>query len=287
MAFACLVLALANPRWPDQKTRVQTEGIAVVLALDVSGSMAERDFRGAGSAISRLDAAKHVFRLFVGGGVEGETRFEGRPNDLIGLVAFGTRPEVVCPLTLSHAPLLRMLEAERPRSIPGESETNLSDAMAVSLQRLRAAGPRRKVLVLLTDGEHNQANPPSGWSPLQAAQVARSLGIPVYTIDAGPTEEETSDREKGGNASFSGPSRLVAEKTLRDVARVSQGEYFPAADTASLVEACRQIDQLEKDKISTFQFRLYHEAAPWLGFASFIFAVVVAVLERTVWRQAP
>ena len=87
--------------------------------------------------------------------------FQGRPTDSIGLVVFATRPLTVCPLTLSHSVLLRLLDDEKPRSVPGESETNISDAVALGLQRLQSAGPRRKVLVLLTDGEHNVPNPRS------------------------------------------------------------------------------------------------------------------------------
>src|SRR3982750_3677398 len=100
-ALVLLVGALAGPRWPDLRTRIATEGIAVVMLVDVSGSMAERDFDWAGEPITRLDAVKKVFRLFVAGGAAGPggPPFEGRPTDLIGLVTFATRPETACPLT--------------------------------------------------------------------------------------------------------------------------------------------------------------------------------------------
>ena len=188
-----LAVALAGPRTPDLRTRIEVEGVAVMMLVDVSGSMSTHDFAWQGQPISRLDAVKRVFRLFVAGGAEPDATpdgddahlFQGRPTDSIGLVVFATRPKTACPLTLSHSVLLRLLDDEQPRSVPGESETNLSDAVALGLYRLKSAGARRKVLVLLTDGEHNVPDPRSGWTPRQAAQIAASLDVPIYTIDAG------------------------------------------------------------------------------------------------------
>src|SRR4029077_14027143 len=115
--------------WPDPSSRLSTEGIAIVILVDVSGSMGENDFQWEGKQVTRLDAVKKVFKLFVRGGTapNGE-RLEGRPSDLIGLVTFATRPSVACPLTLSHDVLLEMLAAEEPRTVPGESRTNIGDA---------------------------------------------------------------------------------------------------------------------------------------------------------------
>ena len=204
-------------------------------------------------------------------------RLEGRPGDLVGLVSFGTRPDVVCPLTLSHPTLLRLLDAEEARVLPGESETNVSDAVTYGLARLKSAGPRRKVLVLLTDGEHNQTSPPSGLSPRQTAQLAGSLGVPVYAIDAG------SDNPSEADAA----SRARAVETLRDVAGASGGKYFAARDSAALVTACREIDRLERTKITSFQYRRYHEGYPWMALAAFVLFVAAVALERTLWRRLP
>jgi Ca-activated chloride channel family protein len=286
LSLALLAVALAGPRWPDLRTRLDTEGIALMMVVDVSGSMAERDFDSGGEPISRLDAVKRVFHLFVAGGaVEGglpdphQQAFEGRPTDLVGLVTFATRPEVACPLTLGHATLFRLLDLEQPRAVPGESETNISDAVTLALARLRAAGPRRKVLVLLTDGEHNVTSPPSGWSPRQAAQVAASLGVPVYTIDAG-SDAPTREADRTAN-------REQSVQTLRDLAGITGGRYFAARDTAALVAACRTIDRLERTTIESFQYRRYHEACSWLALASFVFFVLALLLERTLWRRLP
>jgi Ca-activated chloride channel family protein len=288
LSLTLLAVALSGPRWPDLRTRLPAEGIALMMVVDVSGSMAERDFDWDGSPISRLDAVKRVFRLFVGGAALGEPlpdgsppQFEGRPTDLVGLITFATRPEVACPLTLSHATLFRVLADEQARAIPGESETNLSDAITLGLARLRAADPKRKVLVLLTDGEHNLPQTRSGWSPRQAAHVAASLGIRVYTIDAGT---DTPSREGGMDETT---VRVQAVQTLRDVAGITGGRYFAARDTAALVAACQQIDRLERTKIESFQYRRHHEAYWSLALAAFISFVLALLLERTIWRRLP
>jgi Ca-activated chloride channel family protein len=277
-ALTCLALALAGPRWPDLRTPIQAEGIAIQMVVDVSGSMAERDFDWDGFPITRLEAAQRAFRLFVAGGPAEGARgnFEGRPTDLIGLVTFATRPEVSCPLTLSHSALLRLLEAEQPRATPGDSETNLSDALALALDRLRAAGPRRKVLILLTDGEHNLKNPQSGWGPRQPAQLAASIGVPIYVIDAG-----------GEGMTGANEARPSAVQTLQDLARISGGQTFAARDTRTLLEACHTIDRLQRSTIASFQYRRYHEAYPWLALAAFACFAVLAALEATVWRVIP
>src|SRR5438132_7521319 len=116
-----VIVALAGPRWPDLRTRIVTQGIAIAMVVDVSGSMAEPDFTWGDERVTRLEAAKRAFTLFVAGGegLDGE-HFEGRPDDLIGLVTFATRPESPCPLTLSHSALLRILAKEEPRTLPTE-----------------------------------------------------------------------------------------------------------------------------------------------------------------------
>ncbi len=299
LALLLLAVAAAGPRWPDLRTRIDTEGIAILMLVDVSGSMAERDFDWRGEPIARLEAVKKVFQLFVAGGDGPEatgdgadpSSFRGRPTDQIGLVTFATRPETTCPLTLSHSVLLRLLQAEQPRSIPGESETNISDAVAMGLQRLRSAGPHRKVLVLLSDGEHNVPQPQSGWTPRQAAQVANGLHVPIYSIDAGgsgaSTKEPAAKQEGGDNAASPGEVRAKAVRTLEEMARIAHGQYFQARDTKGLLSACRAIDELERADLRSFQYRRYHEAYPWFALAAFALFGAALALERTIWRRIP
>src|SRR5262245_55379027 len=112
LALAALIIAAASPRWPDRSTRIETEGIAIAMVLDVSGSMAERDFLWEGQPVGRLEGVKKVFRRFV----EGDSERLGRPSDLIMLVVFAARPETACPLTFEHDPLLRILDEQQPRT---------------------------------------------------------------------------------------------------------------------------------------------------------------------------
>jgi Ca-activated chloride channel family protein len=283
-----IVLALAGPRWPDPGTRIPTEGIAITILLDVSGSMAERDFKWTDAAtgqvreISRLEAAKRVLGKFVEGGtLDGGQELAGRDNDLIALVTFATRPETVCPLTLSHSVLLDLLDQEQPRSIPSESQTNIGDAIGLGLHRLRDAGKRKQVLVLLTDGEHNVG--PPAYLPTAAAQLAGNLHVPIYVIDAGSDTPTTEAGLEPGSVA----DRLKAKKTLQKVAHITNGQYFEAQDTKSLVEACARIDELERTPIESYQYRRYYEAYPWLGLAAFLVIGLLLTLEMTAWRRLP
>jgi Ca-activated chloride channel family protein len=287
-ALVALVIGLAGLRWPDPERgqRIPTEGIAIELLVDVSGSMAEEDFDWEGQRISRLEAVKRVFRLFVDGGdgPDGQ-RLEGRHDDLIGLVTFAHRPDSGCPLTLSHSVVLKLLEKEKPRSIPGESETNLTDAVIVGLSRLHQAGAKRKVMVLLSDGDHNVDDTASTEvrKPGQAANLAGSLHVPIYAIDAGgdggngfepATADATAQRENG-------------IKHLRALAEISGGHYFQARDTKSLLDVCAQIDRLERVEIQSHQRHHFFHAFAWLGLVAFCLFVGVNALELTVWQRLP
>jgi Ca-activated chloride channel family protein len=191
-------------------------------------------------------------------------------------------------LTLSHSVLLRLLEAEQPRSVPGDSETNISDAVVEALHRLQHATPKRKVVVLLTDGEHNVASPPSGWSPRQAGQIATSLGVPIYTIDAGndnvPVREGTAPPPDGPNSAV---ARAQAVRTLQELARMSGGEYYSAHDTPGLLKACRRIDALERSDIRSFRYRRYHEMYPAFALAALALFALAVGLDLTIWRRLP
>jgi Ca-activated chloride channel homolog len=287
-ALVALVLGLAGLRWPDLERgqRIPTEGIALELLVDVSGSMAEEDFDWEGKRISRLDAVKRAFTLFVegGDGPDGQ-RLEGRHDDLIGLIAFAHRPDPGCPLTLSHSVLLRLLDKEKPRSVPGESETNITDAVIMGLNRLHQAAAKRKVMVLLSDGEHNVPDTASEdvRTPRQAAQLAANLHIPIYAIDAGG--DGVSMLEPG--AASATVSREAGIQTLREIAKITGGHYFQARDTKSLLDVCSQIDRLERVEIQSYQRDRFFHAFAGLGVLAFALFVGVNALELTVWQRLP
>ena len=176
-----------------------------------------------------------------------------------------------------------MLQAEQPRSLPTESQTNIGDAIAWGLHTLESAGARRKVMVLLSDGEHNV--PPPALKPRQAAQLAANLRVPIYTIDAGG---EGVTKEPGTEPPLSpATERIQGERTLQAVAKISGGRYFRAQDSNALLAACREIDRLERREIQSFQYRRYFEGYPWFGLAAFVLLAGVHLLEMTLWQRVP
>lgn len=277
LALLLLLLALTRPRWPDLQTRLEVEGIAIAILLDVSGSMAEQDFTWDDQRLSRLEAARRTLRQFLQGG----NGLPGRSNDLVALVAFATRPETACPLTLNHEALLHLLDAQQPRSLPTESQTNIGDALVWGLRCLEPAGDRHRVLVLLSDGEHNVPSP--ALKPRQAAQLAAKLGVPIYAIDA--SGENAGSVREGPDVPRS--DRELARQALQALARLTGGQYFTADGSAALLHAWQQIDQLEREPIQSFRYRRYHEAYPWLGLAALGTLLVLRVAEATVWRHLP
>jgi Ca-activated chloride channel family protein len=268
-----LTIAAAGPRWPEEGSRIPTEGISLSIVLDASHSMTAPDFRWGDELLTRFNGVRRVFRLLVegGAGTQGE-KFAGRPQDLISLVTFATRPETACPLTLDHATLLKILDAEEPRSVITEATTNPGDAVAWALQSLQKAPTRRRVLILLTDGESNV--PPPALSPRQAAQLAGNLRIPIYAINAAPADDTEGDA-------------VSAEQTLREVASLTGGEYFRAIDGTALGHALAAIDRLERNAIRSFEYRRYHEGYTWFALAGLLCWLAVVTLEATWWRKTP
>src|SRR5262249_38897360 len=196
------------------------------------------------------------------------------------------------PLTLSHSVLLRTLDAEQPRHVPGESETNIVDALTLSMHRALALNkgpgqenaPRRQVIVLLSDGEDNVKRPRSDWTLRQPCQIAANLGLPVYTIDAGGPV--TRDREPGA-AGDTAANRLQGQQQLQTIAHITGGQYFQANDTEALLQAIRTIDGLERSEIQSFQYRRYYEGYPWFALAGVGLWLLVGVLDLTFWRRLP
>jgi Ca-activated chloride channel family protein len=285
LAMVSLLLACAGPRRPDLQTRVPAEGVAIVMALDVSGSMATADVPWTlhSPPVTRLEAAKRVFKLFVlGGEAPDGLHFTPRETDLIGLVTFAATPQTACPLTLNHSVLVRVLEAQKPRE-GVDAGTNIGDALALAVDRLDlAAKDRPKVLILLSDGEHNvfRDGPDATLMPRQSAQLAATLGVKIYTIDTGGELPETATPETR-------QQRLMGREILKAIATMTGGKEFNAASGAELLAAYREIDTLEKRPAASFQYRRYHEYYPWFAAAAFVLLALAHVLDQTRWRRLP
>jgi Ca-activated chloride channel family protein len=284
LAALALVVACAGPRKPDLRTRLPAEGIAIVLALDVSGSMGTADvpWNPGSPPVSRLEAARRAFKLFVAGGDAPDgTHFDPRPADQIGLVTFAVLPQTACPLTLNHSVLLKVADDLEPK-VGLDAGTNVGDALAEAVIRLDAAGHRKRVLILLSDGEHNvsREGADDALKPRQAAQLAANLGIKVYTIDAGGEPSPAAPAEEV-------QQRLAGREVLRSVAAMTGGRTFAATSGTELLGAYKEIAALEKTEVESFVYRRYFEFYPWCAAAAVVLLLAVHLLDRTRWRVVP
>ena len=263
-ALATLVVALARPQSTEQNTRTNTDGIDIMLALDVSGSMLARDFRP-----DRLEAAKEVAGSFIA----------DRYGDRIGLVAFAGEAFTQSPLTTDQGTLQTLLSRIRSGLI--EDGTAIGNGLATAINRLRESEAKSKVIILLTDGVNNHGE----IAPLTAAEIAKAQGIRVYTIGVG-TEGMAPYPAVDIYGTPTGGTVMakveIDEKTLRSIAEMTGGEYFRATDKAKLKAIYDQINQLEKSKVEVTEHVTYHEqyllwalAGLLLLFAEFLFANLV------------
>lgn len=273
--LALLIVALAGPRWEDPSP-IPTEGISIVMIVDVSTSMGTEDFDWENKKLTRLVGVKKLFRLFVAGGTGPDgVELKGRPHDAIGLVAFGTHPETACPLTLEHGALLQMMEKLEPLGAADEGTTNPGDAIAWALHVLQQAPTRRKVIVFLTDGE---ANVEKVLRPIPAGHLAAQLSVPIYAIDASPAEPK-------GKEQIDEAAR--AKAMMQKLARMTQGSYFRAQDGRALLAAYENIDRLERERILSHRYRRYYEGFHWFTLAGLVCGLTLIGLEATIWRRVP
>ncbi len=239
-----LVAAAARPQKGMSESRVETEGVDIVLVVDTSTSMRADDFSTATKRMDRLDAAKSVLAQFI----------QARPDDRLGIVAFAAMPYTIAPLTTDHAWL--MLQMDRLQTGMLEDATAIGDAIASGVNRLRDSQAKSKIVILLTDGIHNAGR----LTPPDAAQAAAALGIKVYTIGAGSDQPRAS-----GIFGFVQGGAEIDEATLKKIAEITKAKYFRATDLKSLEETYQAIDEMEKTKIELDQYTRYEEKfAPFL-----------------------
>lgn len=280
-AGLALILGCAGPRLPDERTRLPAEAVAIMMVLDVSGSMDSPVPWAVGEPpVSRLEAARRAFKLFVTGGQAPDgTTFEPRPSDQIGLIAFAIVPQTACVLTLNHSVLVKEVDSLRPRAGVAAG-TNVGDAMTEALIQLDAAkGAKSKVLILLSDGQHIQSNE-ANHTPLQAAQLAANLGYKVYTIDAGGDPALIADPQERAE-------REAGRQTLQDVAAMTGGRAFTATAGTDMLAAFKEIDAQERTVVVAPQYRRYFEYYPWCAGVAVVLMLAVHLMDRTRWRVVP
>ena len=265
LALLFLIVGLARPREGRDRTIVNSEGIAIEMVVDRSGSMQALDFKIDGEHVDRLTAIKNVAGKFVAGDPEGDQDLGGRFSDLVGLITFAGFADGVTPPTLDHGFVVANLNKTEIVEVRSEDGTAIGDAIALAVEKLNALDERQeekvksKVIILLTDGENTAGE----LEPVAAAEVAQTMGIKIYTIGVGTK----------GQAPFPVLNRFtgrqmvrmievnIDEETLQKVAQTTGGKYFRATDTDSLMGIYQEIDQLEKTKVESKNFTDYRELA--------------------------
>jgi Ca-activated chloride channel family protein len=272
MALVLLVLALAGPQKFLAQSKLNSEGIDIVLALDVSGSMSAEDYVINGQRISRLDIIKSTVENFI----------KQRPDDRLGLIVFGSQAYTVCPLTMDHDWLLQNLHQVRVGVI--EDATAIGSGIATSLLRLKDSKAKSKVIVLLTDGVNNSGK----IQPLDAAKMAQALGVKIYTIGAGTTGIVPFPvTDEFGNKHYEEAQFDLDEDTLKKIADMTAGQYFRAADTESLRDIYAQIDKLEKTKIVEKGYKQYEPLFWCFVDAALVLLAFEIILSNTVFLKIP
>lgn len=260
-AVSAIIVGLAQPREGREQTVTDTEGIAIELVVDRSGSMQAMDFQVNGEHVDRLAAIKNVVGKFVLGG----DQLKGRFSDLVGLISFAGYADGETPPTLDHAFLVSQLNQTEIVASRSEDGTAIGDAISLAVEKLNALDDRQKekvkskIIILLTDGENNAGQ----LEPIQAAELAETMGIRIYTIGVGTKGQAPMPVQDP----FSGRTVMqwvpvsIDEETLTKVAEITQGKYFRATDTDSLEQIYSEIDLLEKTKVEAQHFVDYRELA--------------------------
>jgi len=272
LVIILLVFALARPQSGKAHSKVTTEGIDIVLALDVSGSMLAEDFQLKNKRRNRLYVAKEVVKDFI----------EWRENDRIGMVVFAGQAYTQCPLTLDYDVLLQFLEKVEIGMV--EDGTAIGSAIGVCVNRLKSSKAKSKVVILLTDGRNNAG----GIDPLTAAELSKTFGMKIYTVGAG-TKGLAPYPVKNlfGLKTYRSIQIDIDEEGLTEIAKITGGKYFRATDTASLKEVYRQIDSLEKTKMEEAKYTEYSELFIYLLIPALGILLFEVVLANTRFRRIP
>lgn len=265
ITLAALITALARPQASTSWQNVTTEGIDIILSMDVSGSMLAEDFKP-----NRLEASKAVALDFI----------SGRPNDRMGLVLFSGESFTQCPITTDHAVLKNLFKDVKNGMITDGTAIGMGLANAVN--RLKDSEAKSKVVILLTDGENNRGEIP----PMTAAEIAKAFGVRVYTVGVGTRGQAPFPfRSPFGGIVYQNVEVKIDEPLLTQIADMTGGKYFRATDNKKLKAIYQEIDKLEKSKIEVQEFRKKNEMfLPWV-LAAGLLLLLEFILKNTVFRS--
>ena len=277
LAFTFLVIALARPQTHDNMQNESIEGIDIMLAMDVSTSMLAEDLRDASHHIqNRIEAAKNVAAEFI----------SGRPNDNIGLTIFAGEAFTQCPMTIDHASLLSLLQNVRTDIAARgliEDGTAIGMGLANAVSRLKDSKAKSKVVILLTDGSNNRGD----LSPMTSAEIAKSLGIRVYTVGVGSNGTARYPLNVGGRVQYIQMPVEIDTQTLTDIAKTTNGQFYRAKNAEELRQIYHEIDKLEKSKIEVQKYSRRYEDYQRYALAAVAFLLLEILLRITIFRRIP
>ncbi len=264
IVIALLVIIMARPQSTDYWEDVSTEGIDIILAMDISSSMLARDFKP-----DRLEAAKNVATEFI----------SGRPYDRMGLVIFSGESFTQCPLTTDHAVMINLMREMQSGMI--EDGTAIGLGLATAVNRIKDSQAKSKVIILLTDGVNNRGE----IAPVTAAEIAKTLGVRVYTIGVGSRGIAPYPVQTVAGIRYRNMQVEIDEEVLKEIADMTGGKYFRATDNQSLNEIYREIDTLEKSKINVQEFSRKKEEYIPIAIILTALLILEIFLRYTVLRK--
>lgn len=266
LAFVLIVTALARPQSINTQKNVDTEGVDIMIALDISSSMLAQDFRP-----NRLEAAKDLAIEFV----------SGRPNDRIGLVVYSAESFTQCPLTTDHAVLINFFKDIKSGML--EDGTAIGSGLATAISRLKESSAKSKLIILLTDGVNNQGSVP----PLTAAEIARKFGIRVYTVGIGTMGMAPYPFQTPFGIQVQNVPVEIDENVLTQIAQLTNGTYYRATDNEKLREVYKEIDRLEKTKFQVTEYSKREDQYFWILALAGVFLLLEIALRYTIFKTLP
>lgn len=271
LAILFLVLALARPQRGNKSSEQLSEGVDIILCLDTSGSMKALDFEIKGRKKDRLTVVKEVVKDFI----------KARNNDRIGMVVFGDEAFTQCPLTLDYGVLLSFLDRVEI-GMAGES-TAVGSAIATSVKRLKDVPAKSKVIVLLTDGRNNTGRIP----PATAAEIAKTMGIKIYTIGVGSEGSVPFLVDSFFGKQYVYQDVDLDEDTLKEIAKITGATYFRATNTKGLAEIYETINKMETTEVKVKEYMEYDELFAIFLIPGLLLLLAEVVLANTRFRKIP
>lgn len=266
LALAFVILVLARPQSSNSVRNVTTEGIDIIISMDLSGSMLAQDLKP-----NRKQAAIDVATEFIA----------GRENDKVGLVVFSGESFTQCPLTTDHAVLINLFKDID--NIQLEDGTAIGMGLATAVARIKDSEAKSKVIILLTDGENNAGE----IAPESAAELAKTFGIRVYTIGVGTVGQAPYPVQTNFGTQVRMMDVNIDENLLRQISTLTDGKYFRATDNESLKQIYEEIDKLEKTKIDVKEYSKKTEEYLIFALLGFIFLALEVILRYTILRTIP